>query len=86
MTKAQKNFRIDEELIKKVFPLVIEGLQIKTDRIANKHGFPTRMIKDTDTIEYMIKETFRDLIKEGYIEKDDPDLEQLDMSKYLPEV
>lgn len=85
MNKVQKNFRVDQELLEKVFPLVMEGLQIKTDTLARKHGFPSRYIKATDTIEYMIRETFKELIQEGFIEKDDPDLEELDMSKYVPE-
>ncbi|WP_303984581.1 hypothetical protein [Niallia circulans] len=77
MVKVQKNFRIEKDLIGIVFPLIVEGLQAKTDKFSDELGIPSRLVKETDAIEFMIKETFKKLLSEGHIDPEDPDLEQV---------
>jgi|GEM_PF-4855661 len=77
MVKVQKNFRIEKELIGTVFPLILDGLQAKTDKVHGELGIPSRLIKETDVVEFMIKETFKKLYEDGFIDPEDPDLQEV---------
>lgn len=68
--KVKKNVLINEDILLKEFPAVLEALQIKTDMLTDSIGMPAKKVKETDVWSFAIKEAYDSLVEQGLINKE----------------
>lgn len=71
MAKVKKNVLINEDILLKEFPAVLEALQAKTDMLTDSIGMPPKKVKETDVWAFAIKEAYDSLVEQGLIERDE---------------